>query len=790
MRRALFLSAGLVVLVASRATANDPRAVAWNDVLTQEDYWEELTDTPLPAMGIPSTDDPTLDDDADASTVALARTLRATRVRIHASSYRVTEGGGAASGVLAADATTLDDAAVNAVRTAVVAGSLKPLEAVTLVGALDEELHAANHEATQVLWRHDLECAIGVAVTWTNSATLRSGLDIRARVAPHVDGAHVVTFQFSVATPGDVSSITTTAGPRDTLAVDTFVARGCTVLDQGATACVRGIDTSGNGFVVLLRVSAPHTPSLPMTLGGERVAVPVAAFGSVLGNAASLGYQDERGVADSLVEWERLIPPLAESDGVDQLGALDRAVLEDTAPCGVQVLAVRPGDEDDVVRHARELLEDAGEISVVAAHPGAGRIVVPALPGTTPRAFLGRISTRLGHPNVETGCHESIGVIDFLEMAWEGLAFSLSMPREGPAEVDLAARIVESEEHRTFPARRLLFTHDAFEFDDMPVRFTTDRELRVRTRLPTGGGRLPDGAEVRLRGHAVADGETPRAVTVNGEPLYVTPAYAARFIQIHRAPHVLAWEWDGSCAMTFRYPYVHHIAVGVDCAVRLHSDGELLDIAGAVTGTPVTLQPDFDMADGIMQIKRTPHLAVTTRVPVGAARRVAWAGDLVIDVGAPDSAARHELRTARIDIGAKGCGVRFMESERVTLDAGGSAWLPAELDHYHSNHSTGESQVEAVQFVDGAVLELRDTGKDLMRGFVDIRERPTLRGFELRKRQTPRRPDVDTNLLLPSRAEFSWPLFVPQGRPLDRTSATGNTPVRVSVAVATTKDED
>ncbi len=797
---ALLGGAALSHAWAAEGAEQDPRAVAALGTVDLHDFdWSDAAGLRAPSLergNLPDADAALYESD-DPAWHTVVRAVRASRVRLVVTAFRVTGGGGAASDVFASDDVILGAGAIEDVRAAVSTGALRRIGRVATTGRFHDVLRGIDGKRSQATAEYDLETAIEAAISFPISEEVRSGLSVAARAAPHVGGARALAFHVRAVGKVATTTVRSAAGRREDLSAPVFVARGALVLRDGDVGCVRGIDANGEGFVFLLRlqgsgVAARRAPRLPIAVGDDHIAVPTAVLCRVQRAVPVSGtfgaWFEEPFAPGRIVPWTdkaatraREIDDVLRSEGL----AFDDVVGRMR---GLALVRTQPGAARATLRHARAILDARSNGVLVARAPAHGRIVVPSLDGGAPNAFLGTVGTRSVGLQVETGCHSCIAAAELIEYDWTGMTVAAGGAPGQPTRVDIATRTRVSSSRRAFPVRRLLPGLASFVYDQLAFDWVADTQLRVRSLLPPGGATFAEGVAVTLLGRAQADIATT-GITVNGESLFVAPGEGARMRRTRSAPAVVGWEWVASCGMSLRYPEVTGITSGIDVAVRADESGATLEIIADLRGEPERLAKAFDMGDGAIDILRVPRLLVEAEIPTGGARRIAWGSGLALRVGVTDRSDRPPLRTAIITTHDGRSGVRFSEGTRVVLEAGGSTLLPIEILDYQSNHLSGEGATVTRRVRDGVVFVLGRARDHVARGWATLRGSGSRRAFSLRKFQAPRRPDTAVNLLLPKRLVRTVPVTVAHGRVLTLSYGL-SAPVHIAVERTTVEEDE
>jgi hypothetical protein len=669
---------------------------------------------------------------------ALVRRCDAARVRLVATAFRVRDGGGPSKEWLSGESVLLDDAGEECIRAAVASGSLTAIGRTATTGALGEPIIVADRTRRRAVLDHTMETAIGSAVTMPVPTDLGDGLTFGARVAPHLSGSVLAAFEARIVGAPEIETVECMAGHRKRVVAAAFVVSGVVRLENDQTACVRGVDAQGDGFVLLLRADVREGVDLPARVGPSLVAIPTAPLAHVQEPTPLHPWTwRDHGPDGELVPWVRKTEDVRRRDLVDALrehGVPHEGLLAKHR--GMALVRSMPGSVD-ATRRAVHDATGSGAATMVVSTPKLGRIVVPFWAGGTPSAFLGELRTHPFGVYVETGCDDCIATAEDVELRWTGLAAVLDSAHRPAARFDVATRRSLSRTRRPFPVRRLLPDHSTFVHESV----ADDRSTGARVR--------------RVR---VTD-------------------------------RVLSWDREGSCGMTYRFPAVSEVATGLDAALVLDHDGRALRTVVSLHGEPVVVDPAFDMGDGVTEIVRLPALQLETTLPLGAVRRVAWGGGLTLRLGVPGSEERPPLRSAAVESADARCGLLFADGARVAFECGTRITLPSVIDDYTSNHRSGEAATASAAFFEGVSLALDDAADGTSRGWVTVRGPTQPRRFELVKFQAPRRTDTAVNLALPRRTARSIALTVPNARAHTLSSGTLH-PVVISFTEPTVEDEE
>ena len=497
---------------------------------------------------------------------------------------------------------------------------------------------------------------------------------------------------------------------------------------------------------------------------------------------------------DRLVEWQ------GDFEIRPSLVALAAAATDDARAVGV--VFVQHGDDGELGAAVSAVQARTSERTLSVADSAGNRCVVPIVPGARLGGRTGPLRTAYDLIDVETGCDNCIGVAEGVRQEQLGLEFSGIADDDGTLWIDARSHTEVHREMRAHRARRSLPGHASFTFDDVTLPHVADTVRRVRSRVPAGGGELAGGFTLSIAGPAAAGDDRLRCVAVQGGDVWLRPGERARVLSHDRTPHVVRWEREASCGVTFRYPHVVRVPAGHDVSVLLRD--ETVDVCAVLRAAPNVVDPAFDPRDGVVEIVRQAVVAfagtgrVGTSTDAGAAGSTAGvvaaqSGGLRLAVNVPSNAVTGtEQSTRRLEVGA-GAGtweVAHVDGTALEMIAGELTWLPEILDEYVSNHLSGEASTDAAQRIAGVWLEIDDAEDGVAQGFVVARGPVSTTAFELKKHQAVDRPDTEVALLLPSQTVRRAAFAVAEGRPLELGGATGTLTITSAAPAADEDTED
>lgn len=720
------------------------------------------------------------------ATRELLHALREPHLTLVVAAFRVHGGGGAAAEFLSGSDPFLPDEAPAVIRAALAGGHLVESGRVRTVVGAGWTVDLSDVRVARTLARRDLESAVDAVVGFPDAQASGAGLAVSAFVAPHADGRYAVSYHVVAAGRSADAVEQGCGGPFDAVDAPALSVQGVAGLAPGETVAAGGIGADGDGWLVTLGLRGGRQVRLPAALGGDWHALPLASLDFAREFAPVTESEAPERLAilhlpERVASWDPP-PPGNPPTLAERVGALGVRVDEVVVgPAGVVFARARGDDGRRLHAAVRERLAACDTRCIEVAGGGEGNVRIPVLPGTAFRAFRGRVSLEFEGFSTQSGCHTCLLAVEELEPASTGIAVAGRLDEDGAVPFDLVARTVTERKRTDFDMRRSLPGHATLTHDPIWMDLRSERILRVRAVAPPAGCALPGGVSLRT---GAPRGAGSAIVEVNGEPVPLAPGGVARFSRLVRTQHVTRWDSWGSCGMTTRSPLPEWVEEGVEAAVRLDRDGASIDVAAVAHGPASTILDSFDPQDGAVEILRLPRLALRTTLPLAAVTRVAWGEDLELTVGETGSLRPPLLRTANVAAVGRECGFRFREGAAVQFDAGAYTRLPAQLDHYLSNHSSGEVFTETVLVPDGIEVVLLPAADGVSDGGLVARSEPTLQPFELRKSQEPGRPDVASALLLPSLSVRSFRFTVPEGRALRRDLAAEPFPVRVQVLPA------